>query len=103
MGDVYPDKMQEAFAKLPVGIVDRLLGDTWSFGLMLNSGTTVIIDQLEDIVQAADGSLWLEVTLATEAPWTIRKLNKAFLAPTDRKRAAIALASVAAIFEASDS
>jgi len=40
-----------------------MMCDTWGFGLLLENGNVLGIEQIEKIVQAADGSLWLDVKL----------------------------------------
>ena len=87
----------EAQRLLPAWFVDRMMADTWYFGLLTISGTVIGIETILRVYQAGDGSIWLDAILLTES-WT-----SAFKAPTARTTASINTSHIVAAFELADS
>ena len=87
----------EAQKLLPAWFVDRMMTDTWYFGLLTISGTVIGIETILRVYQAADDSIWLDVILLTDS-WT-----SAFKAPTARTTASINTRHIVAAFELADS
>lgn len=87
----------EPFLKLlPGWFTDRMMTDSWSFGLMMSNGMTIGIQDIQKVWQAADGSVWLDVTLLSgeyDGVWT---------APTTRTTASINASHIVAAFELAD-
>lgn len=75
-----------------------LLPSMDKFGLRLTNGETLHVERLRDLVDAGDAGLWFDVQLM--APGGENPAS--FSPPTKNRRALIALASVAVIFELED-
>lgn len=83
---------------LPGWLTERMMSDTWSFGLMMSTGITIAIERIDYVWLAADNSIWLDVTLMSSMPdqpntWT---------APCSRTTASINTNHVMAAFELTD-
>jgi hypothetical protein len=96
------EKAEREFGKLlPAWFVPRMRMDCWQFGLLMTTGHTIGISSIVDVHQAADGSLWLDVSMLTSDYEGIADVPL-FLAPTSRTFASINAAHVVAAFELSD-
>lgn len=82
---------------LPAWFVERMMHDSWSFGLLTVSGTTICIESITSVHQAADGSIWLDVVLMQTT-----NAKNTFVAPTSRTSASINSAHIVAAFELAD-
>lgn len=83
---------------LPTWFVDRMMTDTWWFGLMMSNGTVIGIHRILSVDQAADGSIWLTVELLSDTPGD----DRVFIAPTTRLTASINASHVVAAYELVD-
>jgi hypothetical protein len=88
---------------LPGWFITRMMEDTWSFGLLMSTGITICIQNINRVYQAADETVWIDVTLMDGGNdiWTER-LDKPFVAPTSRLEASINTQHVLAAFEIAD-
>lgn len=83
---------------LPTWFVDRMMTDTWWFGLMMSNGTVIGIHRILSVDQAADGTIWLTVELLSDTPGD----DRVFIAPTSRLTASINASHVVAAYELAD-
>ncbi len=93
MGD---DPVAEGSPLMPGWFTERMMTDSWSFGLMMSNGTTIGIQDIWKVWQAADGTLWLDVTLLSG------DYENVWVAPTSRTSASINASHVMAAFELAD-
>lgn len=100
-GDLH-DKAREAANLLPAWFTTRMMTDTWLFGLLTDTGITIIINHINDVTQAADGEIWLDVDIETDQPTPDIPFPK-FFSPTSRTKASIAVRHIVAAFELEDS
>lgn len=94
---------------LPAWFVPRMTQDTWSFGLILSNDLVLAIEQIDNVVSGADGSIWLDVEMTSAD--RVRDMKR-FLpasisdrligAPTSRTTASINTAHVIAAIELAD-
>jgi len=95
-----------ATALLPAWFTERMLSDVWTFGLKLATGEVMVIDTINEVRRASDGSIWLDVSLVEEFEplnETVRALGDCFIwAPTSRTDASVNAAHVVAAFELAD-
>ncbi len=88
---------------LPCWMTARMMTDRWVFGLMLSTGVTLLIECINKVSQAADGSIWLDVELREEPDHLGRDLpGVQFASPTSRTEATVNAAHVVAAFELAD-
>lgn len=92
---------------LPAWFTARMMTDNWSFGLLLTTGQVLCIHAIDNIVQAADGSIWLDVEMQSEGSWGLPDDTSisgvpALVSPTSRTKASVNAASVVAAFELAD-
>jgi hypothetical protein len=90
---------------LPAWFTTRMMTDTWTFGLLLVTGQTLVISTIHAIHQDAAGDLWLDVELATN--WPGERDGFTFLAAPvtqeQRLRATVSARNVVAAFDLEDS
>ncbi|MBD3882922.1 hypothetical protein IFO70_14225 [Phormidium tenue FACHB-886] len=107
--ELEPDELElhariEAAQKLlPSWFVTRMMSDSWYFGLLTVSNTIIGIQCIDDVQQAADGTIWLDVTLLdTNLLRTDVLQQDVLIAPTSRTRASINVNQIVAAFELED-
>jgi hypothetical protein len=97
------NRLERCVKLLPAWFVPRMTDDTWFFGLLLSTGQTLTIEHIDNVSQAADDSLWVDVTMHKEfyahglAAWVIP-----ICAPTSRVQASINVAHIVCAFELAD-
>ena len=86
---------------MPAWFAGRMMADDWLFGLLLTTGHTMIIRNIDAIHVSRTGHVLLDVNMATasDAP---RLSGPLLTSPTERGRATVALAQVAVAFELKD-
>ena len=99
--DQIPEDVKEAAGLLPAWFTTRMMMDTWTFGLLTDTGTTIIISHISRVSRAADGELWLDVGLTVEKPFNSVP-GPILLSPTSRTEASIAVRHIVAAFELAD-
>ena len=99
--DGISDDVKEATWLLPAWFTTRMMMDTWTFGLLTDTGTTIIISRISRVSRAADGELWLDVNLTVGKPFQ-GVSGPIFLSPTSRTEASIAVRHIVAAFELAD-
>ena len=99
--DELPAEVVAAKILLPAWFTERMMMDNWTFGLLMDTGMTLVIDTIHTVHQAADSQLWLDVDLAETAPYAGSELNLV-LSPTSRTQASVAVRHVLAAFELAD-
>ena len=99
--DEIPDEVKEAASLLPAWFTTRMMMDTWTFGLLTDTGTTIIISHISGVSRAADGELWLDVDLTVNESFH-GVPGPIFLSPTSRTAASIAVRHIVAAFELAD-
>ncbi len=87
---------------LPCWMTARMMSDQWVFGLMLSTGVMLLIDCIDKVSQAADGSIWLDVTLRKGKLDHLDLPGVQFDSPTTRTEATVNAAHVVAAFELAD-
>ena len=84
---------------LPAWFVPRMMDDTWVFGLLLSTGRVLAVEHIDEVHQAADGSLWVDVDMR-EGP--VDTWPTVIHAPTSRTRASVNVAHIVCALELSD-
>ena len=94
---------QELAKLLPAWFTERMISDTWSFGLLMITGDIIAIECINSIIQDASGSLWLDAILLSSG-FGEEDINghKLFLAPTSRTQISVNSSHVVAAFELAD-
>lgn len=96
-------KIASAQELMPVWFVPRMMSEQWIYGLMMSYGQLIAIEIINDITRAADGSIWIEVTLApADDYWGTNYDPSVFGAPTTRRKASINVAHIAAALDLID-
>jgi hypothetical protein len=103
----YDEHLKRTYAILPAWFVGRMSDDTWSFGLLLVTGHVIGISTINNIHQAADGSIWLDVEMLDDdamfpSSSRMRHWPKPLTAPTSRLTASINAAHVVCAVELAD-
>jgi len=102
-----PEEWAEYARLWPVGdLLSHMLGDNWTFGLLLDNGYVLSIDHLNAVRAAANGAVWLDVSVSPEraAHWQLGNLPKnlhdcLIFAPTEGVKASVAVDKIVAAFE----
>ena len=96
------EEIQEYIDLLPAWFTERMLSDTWNFGLLMITGDIIVIQNIYRITQDASGNLWLDATLQTD--WKDDSImgHKVVVAPTSRNNISINSSHVVAAFELAD-
>ena len=102
--DEIPDAVDRAADLLPGWFTSRMMTDNWTFGLLIDTGITIVIERIDHIYQAADGQLWLDVTLSDTHMYTPMPESTVLKAPTRRREASVAVCfwHIVAAFELAD-
>lgn len=99
-GDV---RVLRAKSLLPVWFVPRMMTDCWQFGLILSNNSLLCISHINNVVRGADGSIWIDAEMLTEAPYVAKHSRCTVdVAPTSRTSVSINAAHVVAAFELAD-
>ena len=102
----WSEEDQKYIDLLPAWFTERMLSDTWSFGLLMITGDVIAIECITSITQDATGNLWLNATLETDDNSKGQVDNvaghKLLLAPTSRASVSINASHVVAAFELAD-
>lgn len=99
--DELNEQQKEAVDILPAWFTWRMMTDHWTFGLLTDTGVTIVVDHISRVVQASDGTLWLDVEMASRTPLQGGELTL-FTSPTNRTSASISVSHVVAAFELAD-
>jgi hypothetical protein len=95
----YSDDIDRCAKLLPAWFVPRMMGDVWYFGLLLTTGRTLRISQIDNVHQAADGSLWIDASME---PHEGRDDGLEMYAPTSRLTVSVNATHIVAAFELAD-
>jgi hypothetical protein len=96
-------RISAAKALLPAWFIVRMMQDAWVFGLMLTNGQIIMISSIEEVRQAKDSSIWIDVTLRQhKEALTVPAIPNLFGAPTARLKASINAGNIAMAFELTD-
>lgn len=87
---------------LPAWFTHRMMNDHWVFALLTTSGTTICIENIKNIYQAVDGTIWIDVTLIDPNKILIDDMEKGLVAPTSRTTASINTTHIIAAYELAD-
>jgi hypothetical protein len=88
---------------LPAWFTERMASDQWSFALLASNGFTICIEAITNIVQAADGSIWIDVVLLKDGDCWTKGIERKLVSPTARNRASVNTAHIVAAYEIADS
>jgi hypothetical protein len=77
-------RFNRAAALLPAWFVRRMMDDVWSFGLLLITGEVLHVSQIDNVVQAQDGSVWIDALMLNAVPFQAPEGMKNIAAPTSR-------------------
>jgi sugar lactone lactonase YvrE len=103
--DGWQGKVDAAAALLPCWFIPRMMDDQWRFGLLLTTGDVLLINCIDDVVRAADGSLWIDATMSEDDNsngWLAKVGCRVVISPTRRTRVSLAAAQIVAAFEVAD-
>ncbi len=93
-------EVELAHELLPAWFIPRMMTDSWSFGLLLNTGHVLCIESILKVRQGADGHIWLDVEMMTRIPYA--KITNMIHSPTSRTRASVQASRIVAAFELAD-
>ncbi len=97
------NRISEAKKLLPAWFAAHMMTDDWTYGLMLPNGHVIAIKRVDAVTRAADGTIWLDVTLApADDYWGGNYDPGIFGAPSTRRSASINVAHIAAAFDLVD-
>lgn len=98
------DAIAAATKLLPAWFTERMMTDSWVFGLLLSSGQVLVFETITALHQAADGSLWIEVLMLDHGGTAPKRglARNLILAPTSRCEASVNVAHVLCAFELAD-
>jgi hypothetical protein len=100
------DDIESAKKLLPAWFTERMMSDTWPFGLLLTTGHILCISRIEAVHQAADETIWLDVDMIEDMPskTVLQQMPKMewLLSPTSRKRASVQASQIIAAMELAD-
>lgn len=95
--------IEKAKVLLPAWFVGRMMTDEWPFGLMTPNGKIIVINKIEDVHQAKDGSIWIDVSLGATFTMPGRFRPDDFIsAPTSRTTASINTSHIVCALELAD-
>lgn len=57
------DRVKDSYALLPTWMTERMMNDSWSFGLLTSTGHLICINSIDKITRDVNGDIWLTVTL----------------------------------------
>jgi hypothetical protein len=96
-------RIEAAQELLPGWFIVRMMSDSWYFGLLTVNNTIIGIQCIDEVYQAANGEIWLDVTLLdTNLLRTESIAQEILIAPTSRTRASINASHIVAAFELED-
>ena len=104
MSGCLPENVKEGNRMLPAWLTERMMTDTWFFGLLTDSGHLICISRIDAISRDEAGDLWLDVELLEEDPSaenTQEPIVRLF-SPTSRTTASVAVRHIVAAFELAD-
>jgi len=81
-------------------LFSRALSDVWYFGILLESGKTIAISQINDITKDGLGNAWLDAELLEESP--IGFHDDVIVSATSRTRCIINCSKIVMIQELAD-
>jgi hypothetical protein len=92
---------------LPAWFVERMMTDSWYFGLLLVTGQVLVIESIRD-VRGTEGNVWIDVTMyGKDGNHTFHEFKDlrwpCVYSPTGRTEASVNAAHVVAAFELMDS
>jgi hypothetical protein len=91
---------------LPSWFTQRMMEDSWQFGLMLSNGTTIAISGIKSLHLDASGGIWIDVYMLDYSVDDLyvrtKELFYIWTSPTSRVEATINAAHVIAAFEIAD-
>jgi hypothetical protein len=102
------NRIRRALSVLPAGFVERMMTDTWYFGLLLVTGQVLVIESIRDVRGTPEGNVWIDVTMhgkdSNHAFQEFKDLRWPWVySPTGRTEASVNAAHVVAAFELMDS
>lgn len=97
----HDERIDAARQLLPAWFVPRMMDDNWVFGLLLANGKTLVIEQIDEVRQAGDGSIWIDATMYQGGRCDVRDWNLVYT-PTSRSQVSINVAHVILALELAD-
>ena len=98
--------VEEATQLLPTWFTRHMMTEAGAYGLLTDTGVTIGITSINSVIQAADGQLWLDVSLLVKEPSINEPVKgdalKLITAYTWRATASIATRHIVAAFELAD-
>ena len=98
------EAVKEGKRMLPAWLTERMMTDTWSFGLLTDTGHLVCISRINAISLDEAGDLWLDVELLERCLWSgaTPESFTCLFSPTSRTTASLAVRHIVAAFELAD-
>jgi uncharacterized protein YozE (UPF0346 family) len=101
--DEYAITAQYGRNLIPAWFSERMMLDTWLFGLLTTEKVLIVISSIDRISQDAQGTIWVDVTLSNSSPSAALEEQFTILtAPTSRDTASINASHIIAAFELAD-
>lgn len=89
--NMYADILKKAEKLLPAWFVPRMMMDEWFFGLVMTNGDILAVQTIDQVSQAADDTIWLDIYLLTDDYVSMKDLRefRVVTALEDRQRASV--------------
>jgi len=90
---------------LPPWFTERMMSDSWCFGLLMVTGDVIAIQSINSIIKDASGNLWLNATLLDSqfcSGKDVINQHPLFGSPPSRTEVSINSSHVVAAFELAD-
>lgn len=99
-----PEAVKKGNRMLPAWLTERMMMDTWSFGLLTDTGHLICISRIDTISRDEAGDLWLDVELLERDSWSgdTPQSFACLFSPTSRTTASVAVRHIVAAFELAD-
>ncbi|ADE15880.1 hypothetical protein Nhal_2815 [Nitrosococcus halophilus Nc 4] len=93
---------------LPAWFIERMMNDTWFFGVLLDTGQMLGIEHINKVRQAANGDVWIDVEMLEHRQFRVEYLPdswkgvKLLCSPTSRTDTSINTRHIVAVFDLAD-
>ncbi|MCI5160603.1 MAG: hypothetical protein D3917_00965 [Candidatus Electrothrix sp. AX5] len=87
---------------LPAWFIPRMMDDVWQFGILLSTNEVLAVEHIDDVHQASNGDIWIDVTMCTETVEYHGLAQNIITSPTSRPKASINTSHIIAALELHD-
>ncbi len=99
-----PENVKEGKRMLPAWLTERMMMDTWPFGLLTDTGHLICVSRIDAISRDEAGDIWLDVELLERDSWSGDPPQSftCLFSPTSRTTASVAVRHIVAALELAD-